>query len=362
MENNTITAKMPVSDILEQMNSYEHEEVLFFNDKETGLKGIIAVHNTVLGPSLGGCRIWNYASEAEALYDVLRLSRGMTYKSAISGINLGGGKSVIINADKSSRTEKFWKKFGEYVDSLNGKYITAEDVGTSTNEIAYIMQKTKHVSGKPIDAGGSGDPSPFTAFGVYLGMKATAKMAYGSDSLDGKKILVQGIGHVGQFLIDHLAKENAEIIVTDINQQNLNAISQKHKVKVISPDDVYSYDMDIYAPCALGATLNSETIPLLKCHLVAGAANNQLQNETLHGMMLKDRNIIYAPDFLINAGGVINCYREVVGLSAEEAMKITEKIYDKTAEVLERAKTENSTPQQTAISIAKERIEQGKNK
>jgi leucine dehydrogenase len=360
MQNDTITTKLPVSDVLEQMNSYEHEEVLFFNDKETGLKGIIAVHNTVMGPSLGGCRIWNYASEAEALYDVLRLSRGMTYKSAISGINLGGGKSVIINADKSSRTEKFWMKFGEYVDSLNGKYITAEDVGTSTNEIAYIMQKTKHVSGKPIDAGGAGDPSPFTAFGVYLGMKAAAKIAYGSDSLSGKKILVQGTGHVGQFLIDYLAKENAEIIIADINQQNISDVSKKYKVQVINPDDIYSQDMDIYAPCALGATLNSETIPQLKCHLIAGAANNQLQNETLHGFMLKDRNIIYAPDFLINAGGVINCYREVVGLSAEDAMSITEKIYDKTIEVLQRAQSESSTPQETAILIAKETIEKNK--
>jgi len=360
MENDTITTKFPVSDVLEQMNSYEHEEVLFFNDKETGLKGIIAVHNTVLGPSLGGCRIWNYANEAEALYDVLRLSRGMTYKSAISGINLGGGKSVIINADKSSRTEKFWKKFGEYVDSLNGKYITAEDVGTSTNEIAYIMQKTKHVSGKPLDAGGAGDPSPFTAFGVYLGMKAAAKIAYGTDNLAGKKVLVQGAGHVGQYLIAHLAKEKAIISIADINQQNITSISSKHNVSVINPADVYDYEMDIYAPCALGATLNSETIPKLKCHLIAGAANNQLQNESLHGAMLKDRNIIYAPDFLINAGGVINCYREVVGLSADAAMTITEKIYDKTIEVLQRANSENSTPQETAIMIAKETIEKNK--
>lgn len=356
----TAVFQNPVSDVLAQMQHYGHEQILFFNDKETGLKGIIAVHDTTLGPALGGCRIWNYANEIDALYDVLRLSRGMTYKSSINGINLGGGKSIIINSDKTQRTEAYWKRFGEFVDSLNGKYITAEDVGTSTQEIAYIMQKTQHVSGKPEEAGGTGDPSPVTAYGVYLGMKAAAKFATGSDSLAGKRIVVQGAGHVGQYLIDHLAKENAQIFVSDINEQKLQETAQKHPVTIIAPETVYGIEADIYAPCALGASLNSETIPLLKVQIVAGAANNQLSDEIIHGHQLKDRGIIYAPDFLINGGGVINCYREVNNLSKEETLVLVEKIYDKTLEVLERSKSENSTPQETAIKIAQERISNAK--
>ena len=354
--------KQPTSDILAQMQAYEHEQILYFNDKETGLKGIIAVHDTTLGPALGGCRIWNYANETEALWDVLRLSRGMTYKSSINGINLGGGKSIIINSDKNLRTEKFWTRFGEFVESLNGKYITAEDVGTSTKEIAYIMQKTKHVSGKPIEMGGAGDPSPFTAFGVYLGMKAATKFATGSDCLSGKKILIQGVGHVGQYLIDHLVKENAIITIADINATNIEAITQKHNVTVVDPQSIYDVETDIYAPCALGATVNSDSIPKLKCEIIAGAANNQLADELIHGQMLKDRGIHYAPDFLINGGGVINCYKEVKGLSDTETNALVEKIYEKTYQVLERARNENSTPQETAIIIAKERIEQAKHK
>jgi leucine dehydrogenase len=351
---------LPQSDLLAQMGQYEHEQVLFFQDKATGLKGIIAVHDTTLGPSLGGCRIWNYASEVDALYDVLRLSRGMTYKSAISGINLGGGKSVIISNDPAQRTEAFWLRFGEFVDSLNGKYITAEDVGTSTKEIAYIMQKTKHVSGKPIEQGGGGDPSPFTAYGVYLGMKAAAKFTYGNDSLEGKKILVQGTGHVGQYLIDHLSKEGARIMIADISQANLKLVADKHKVEIINPSAIFETAMDIYAPCAMGATLNESSITEMKCNIVAGAANNQLSDESVDGLRLNDRGIVYAPDFLINAGGVINCYKEVKNLSDEETNVLIENIYGRTLEVLDRARERKSTPQITAIAMAKERIEKNK--
>lgn len=356
----TVVFHNPVSDVLAQMRDYGHEQILFFNDVETGLKGIIAVHDTTLGPALGGCRIWNYANETDALLDVLRLSRGMTYKSSINGINLGGGKSIIISSDKTQRTEAYWKRFGDFVESLNGKYITAEDVGTSTNEIAYIMQQTKHVAGKPENAGGTGDPSPVTAYGVYLGMKAAVKFATGNESLAAKKIIVQGAGHVGQYLIGHLEKENAEIFVTDINEQKLKATAEKYKVKIIAPEVVYATEADIYAPCALGASLNSETIPQLKVQIVAGAANNQLSDEIIHGQQLKDRGIIYAPDFLINGGGVINCYREVQNLSAQTTMELVETIYEKTLQVLQRAERDNSTPQETAITIAQERIEQVK--
>lgn len=360
MQSVTKSFTKPVSDVLSQMFNYEHEEVLFFNDIKTGLKGIIAVHDTTLGPSLGGCRIWNYQNEADALLDVLRLSRGMTYKSAISDINLGGGKSVIINSDPSLRTADFWMRFGEFVDSLNGKYITAEDVGTSTNEIAHIMKKTKHVSGKPIENGGGGDPSPHTAYGVYLGMKAAHKFATGIDSLEGKKVLIQGTGHVGQYLIDHLAKENAILLIADINQNNLQAVSQKHKVKIIDPSAIFEEECDIYAPCALGATVNSDSIAKMKCGIIAGAANNQLADEELHGQMLMDKGIVYAPDFLINAAGVINCYKEVQQLSDDVYRSLIENIYTKTLTVLNKAKENNTSPQHTAIAIAKERIEKNK--
>ena len=349
------------SNILALMNQMEHENLLFFNDKETGLKGIIAVHDTTLGPSLGGCRIWNYQNEAEAAWDVLRLSRGMTFKSAISGINLGGGKAVIISNNKEQPTEKYWRKFGEVVETLGGKYITAEDVGTSTQEISHIMQMTKHVAGKPMEAGGTGDPSPFTAYGVFLGLKASAKEAFGTDNLSGRKVAVQGIGHVGKYLVDHLSKAGAKVFITDINQENLKAVANEYGSTVVGIDEIYDLDVDIYAPCALGATVNTDTINRLKCAVIAGAANNQLADEHLHGQMLLDKGIIYAPDFLINAGGVINCYREVENLTEQETQKYIDEIYNKTLQIFARAKEEKVPTQEAAIRIAKERIQRAKN-
>ena len=343
--------------VFEKMENMEHEQLMFFNDNKTGLKGIIAIHNSVLGPALGGTRLWHYTNEQEAINDVLRLSRGMSFKSSISGIHLGGGKAVIIDNPKAKKDEAYWRSYGKFVDNLGGKYITAEDVGTNTQFIEYISLETKHVAGKPDYLGGGGDPSPVTAYGVYLGMKAAQKQLSGSDSLMGKKIAVQGVGHVGQYLIDHLSKEGAEIIIADINEANLKTVSAKHKVQVVAPNDIYAVDMDIYAPCALGASINDETIPQLKCSVVAGAANNQLAEEKKHGDVLKDKGIIYAPDFLINAGGVINCYIETVGYNRERAMAATEKIYSQTCAVLEYAANENKNSQEVALEIAMNRIE-----
>ena len=352
----TTTEIKAESNVLGLMGQMEHENLLFFNDKETGLKGIIGIHNTTLGPSLGGCRIWNYKNEADAVWDVLRLSRGMTFKSAISGINLGGGKAVIISDNKEQRTEKFWLRFGEFVETLGGKYITAEDVGTSTQEISYLMQRTKHVAGKPLEAGGTGDPSPFTAYGVFLGLKASAKEAFGTDDLSGKKVAVQGIGHVGGYLVRHLTDSGAKVYVTDINADALKKVAQDTGATVVGTDEIYDLDVDIYAPCALGATVNSDTIPRLKCAVIAGAANNQLADENVHGHMLMDRGIIYAPDFLINAGGVINCYREVKNLSESETKKYIDDIYNKTLEIFARSKSDKVPTQEAAIRIAMERI------
>ena len=337
-----------------------HEQVVFCNDKDTGLKAIIGIHNTVLGPALGGTRMWKYSNEWEALNDVLRLSRGMTYKSAISGLNLGGGKAVIIGDAKSDKTPELIIKFGQFINSLSGKYITAEDVGTTTPDMDLIREHTKFVTGISESKGGSGNPSPVTAFGVYMGMKAAAKYKFGSDSLSGKKILVQGIGHVGETLVDYLTKEGARVQITDINIERLQEIGTRYGAQIFAGDDIYSADVDIYAPCALGATVNDETINSLKAKIIAGAANNQLANEEVHGKILKDKGILYAPDFLINAGGIINVYGEIVGYDKVEAMRRTENIFNTTLEIFDFADKNGLTTYQAALSIAQKRIDDRK--
>ena len=334
-----------------------HEQVVFCNDKATGLKAIIAIHNSTLGPALGGTRMWNYASDDEALLDVLRLSRGMTYKAAISGLNLGGGKAVIIG-DPALKNEAFMRRFGQFVNGLGGRYITAEDVNMKTRDMEYVHMETDHVTGIPQSMGGSGDPSPVTAYGVYMGMKATAKYIFGSDNLEGKKVAVQGVGQVGMFLVDHLTKEGAKVFISDIDDAKLTKIAEKSGAEVVGMDDIYDLDMDIYSPCALGATLNDETIPRLKASIIAGGANNQLQEENKHGYMLIDRGITYAPDFLINAGGLINVSAEYYGpYNRDKAYSDAEKIYDTTLRILAMAKDESISTQEAAIKIAEQRIE-----
>ena len=340
--------------VIERMSQYDHEQLLFCNDNATGLKAIIAVHNTVLGPALGGTRMWQYNNELEALNDVLRLSRGMTYKNAISGLNLGGGKAVIIGDSRTQKNEALFRRFGKFVQSLGGKYITAEDVGISPQDMTWVNMETDHVVGLP---GKSGDPSPVTAYGVYMGMKAAAKVQFGSDSLEGKKIAVQGVGHVGEYLVSHLAKENADIYVTDIHQDTLKKVAEKYGATVVGLDDIYSIDMDIYAPCALGATVNDTTLEQLKCSIIAGAANNQLENEALHGEMVKSKGMIYVPDFMLNAGGVINCFAEVKGLSAEWAMNKAQYIYDTSLDIINRSNAQNVPTYKIANAMAEERIQ-----
>ncbi|PKV67118.1 Glu/Leu/Phe/Val family dehydrogenase [Pontibacter ramchanderi] len=339
-----------------QISEYNHEKVVFCHDHETGLKAIIGIHNTVLGPALGGTRMWSYASEAEALDDVLRLSRGMTYKAAISGLNLGGGKAVIIGDAKKDKSEALMRRYGRFVKNLNGAYITAEDVGTTTKDMEYIKMETDHVAGLPEAMGGSGDPSPVTAYGTYMGMKAAAKRAYGSDSLEGKKISVQGVGHVGGYLVELLAKENAQVFITDIYEDRLRDISSKYKAKVVGMDEIYDLDVDIYSPCALGGTVNSDTINRLKCRVIAGSANNQLRDETLHGSELVKKGILYAPDFLINAGGLINVYSELQGYNRESAYAQTERIYGYTLDIFDLAEKEGIHTQLAATKMAEQRI------
>lgn len=340
--------------LLERMEMMGHEQVVFCNDKASGLKAIIAIHNTTLGPSLGGTRMWKYNTEAEALNDVLRLSRGMTYKSAISGLNLGGGKAVIIADPHTDKSEALFRRFGKFVNSLGGKYITAEDVGVSPKEMTWVNMETNHVSGLP---GKGGDPSPVTAYGVYMGMKASAKKAFGTDDLKGRKVSVQGAGHVGEYLIQYLEKEGAEIFVTDIYQPTLDRIAKEYKVTIVAPEDIYDLDVDIYSPCALGSTVNDETLAKLKCKVIAGAANNQLQNEVKHGKQCMEMGIVYAPDYLINAGGVINCFFEVIGYNKERVMELTKDIYNTTLAIFDKAEKENIPTYLAANKIAEERIE-----
>ena len=347
--------------VMSEMSLMGHEQVIFCNDAETGLKAIIAIHDTTLGPALGGTRMWDYANEEDAIQDVLRLSRGMSFKAAISGLELGGGKAVIIGDAKTEKTKALMRKFGQYVDSLGGKYITAEDVGMNTKDMEYVRMETKHVTGIPESMGGSGDPSPVTAFGVFMGMKAAAKYKWGSDNLDGKKVLVQGVGHVGENLVKHLVDDGAKVIINDINETRLADLANQYGAEIVMGDAIYDLDIDIYAPCALGATVNQDTISRLKCEIIAGAANNQLADELRDGQLCTDKGIVYAPDFLINAGGLINVYSEINGYDREHAISQTRAIYDTTLEILKKAELDNITTHSAALEIAVQRINDRKN-
>jgi leucine dehydrogenase len=342
--------------LFDKLTEHDYEQIMFCQDKITGLKAIIAIHNTTLGPGLGGTRMYNYKNEQDALTDVLRLSRGMTYKASISGLNLGGAKAVIIGDPRRIKSEGLMRRFGRFVENLSGKYITAEDVGTTTRDMEYIKMETDHVAGLPEIMGGGGDPSPVTAYGVYLGMKACVNEVYGSDSLEGKTILVEGVGKVGSNLVELVAKEGAKIMVADVNEDALVAVARKFGAKVVPLQDVFEQDMDIYAPCALGATLNDDSIAQMKCSIVAGAANNQLAEETVHGQMLLEKGILYGPDFLINGGGLINVYTELHGYKREIAMARTENIYDVTKNIIRKAREEQIPTYEAANRMAEERI------
>lgn len=333
----------------------DHEQVVFCHDKNVGLKAIIAIHNTALGPALGGTRMWNYKNEDEALTDVLRLSKGMTYKAAAAGLNLGGGKAVILGDSKTQKTEGLFRAFGQFVNSLNGKYITAEDVGTTVNDMEHIYMETPWVTGIPKDFGGSGDPSPYTAHGVLMGIKAAASEKFGTDSLKGMRIAVQGLGNVGSNLVRYLVEEGAKIIIADLDQGRVKVHHEKYGVEVVSPDQILFVDCDIQAPCAMGAIINDETIVKLKCKAIAGGANNQLA-EARHGDQLRELGILYAPDYVVNAGGLMNVFVELEGYSPERAFEKTKKVYDNVKKVFEIAKRDNIGTHTAADRLAEERM------
>ncbi|MEX2349349.1 MAG: Glu/Leu/Phe/Val dehydrogenase dimerization domain-containing protein [Flavobacteriaceae bacterium] len=346
-----------VDPVFGQLSFDNHEQIVFCNDKDTGLKAIIGIHNTVLGPALGGTRMWQYKSEWDALNDVLRLSRGMTFKSAITGLNLGGGKAVIIGDAKTQKTPELMKKFGEFVHSLSGRYITAEDVGMATSDMDLVRTVTPYVTGISESLGGAGNPSPITAYGVFMGMKAAAKHKFGTDVLEDKVVYVEGIGNVGEALVEHLTNEGAKVFIADISQERLEHVRDKYGAAIYGGSNLYQEEMDIYAPCALGATVNDVTINQLKASIIAGAANNQLADEHRHAKLLQEKGIIYAPDFLINAGGIINVYAELENYGRQEIIRKTENIYNTTLEILNNAESNKITTHQAAFNVAQSRID-----
>lgn len=343
-------------ELFSYMQNTDYEQLVLCQDKNSGLKAIIAIHDTTLGPALGGARMWTYDSENEAIEDALRLARGMTYKNAAAGLDLGGGKAVIIGDPKKDKNPEMFRAFGRYIQSLNGRYITAEDVGTTEHDMDVIYLETDFVTGTSSASGSAGNPSPITAYGIYTGMKAAAKEAFGSNDLSGRTIAVQGVGNVAYALCEYLHKEGAKLIVTDINEHAVKKAVEAFNARAVDPDDIYDVGCDIYAPCALGATLNDDTIPKLKAKVIAGSANNQLKLPK-HGDMLHERGILYAPDYVINAGGVINVADELHGYNRERAMKKVETIYDSLQKVFDIARRDNIPTYKAADRMAEERIE-----
>lgn len=344
--------------VFELLESKEHEQVIFCSDPKVGLKAIIAVHNTTLGPALGGTRMWPYKSEQEALLDVLRLSRGMTYKAAVAGLNLGGGKGVIIGDPKTDKKEALFRSYGRFVEGLAGRYITAEDVGIEVRDMEWVRMETKYVTGISRALGGSGDPSTVTALGCYVGMKASAKRVFGNDSLKGKKVSIQGAGHVSTHLANYLRKEGAKIYISDLFQDKANRIATESGAIPVGVDEIYDLDVDIFSPCALGGILNSETIPRLKCAIVAGCANNQLLEEDVHGPMLIDKNILYAPDYVINAGGLINVANELEGYNRDHAHDQAMRIYDTLIDIYQHAEEQEIPTYVASNELALQRLKQ----
>ncbi len=339
-----------------------HEQLVYLHDRESGLKAFIAVHDTSLGPAAGGCRMWNYDSELDALNDVLRLSRGMSHKNAVAGLRLGGGKAVIIGSSKTDKSEELFRAFGRMIDGLGGKYISAEDVGISVEDMEIVAEETRYVAGLNKGEHASGDPSPFTATGTYLGIRAAVKHALGRDDVAGLTIAVQGVGHVGYHLCKQLYNAGAKLLVSDINPDALNRVEQEFGAKITDPDKIISAEVDVLSPCALGAIINDNSIDDIRAKIIAGAANNQLARDD-HGHTLMGRGILYAPDYVINAGGIINIAAETRGAyDIDWVNGKVEKIYDNLMTIFRRSVSEKRPTNRIADELAHEIIEKARQK
>ena len=341
--------------ITERETNGEHELLLTCTDEATGYRGVIAVHSTALGPAVGGARFWNYASETEAITDALRLSRGMTYKNALAGLPLGGGKSVIIGDNRTRERERVFRAHGRFVEHLGGRYITAEDVGTSPADMEFVRLETRHVAGL-LDR--SGDPSPVTARGVFRAMQASARTRWNTDSLKNRRVAIQGLGNVGRNLARELHEAGAGLVVSDTDDERVRRAVEEFGAEAVATEEIYSVEADVFAPCALGGVLNDETIPRLKAEIVAGAANNQLL-EPRHGDALERRGILYAPDYVANAGGIINGCVELLGWEARDARRKVEEIYDTLLRVFHVARAEAIPTYLAADRLAEERLRAG---
>jgi leucine dehydrogenase len=341
--------------IFKTLERYGYEQVCLFTLKEVGLKAIIVIHNSTLGPALGGCRMWTYSNDLEAISDCLRLARGMTYKAAAAGLNLGGGKAVIIGDPRKEKSEHLFRAFGRYVETLNGRYITAEDVGTDVNDMEYAYMETRYVTGVTPAHGGSGDPSPVTAFGVMQGIRASVHEVMDTDTLKGRTVAVQGLGSVGENLVRYLVDEGAKITATDIDMDRAKSLGSELGIEIVQPDEIYGVDAEVFAPCALGAIINDDTVPQFKFRIIAGGANNQLA-EDRHGEILLKKGILYAPDYVINAGGLINVYNELEGYNRERARRMTRGIYYNLRKIFAIANAQEIPTNQAADRLAEQRI------
>jgi leucine dehydrogenase len=341
--------------IFETMERYGHEQLIFCQNREVGLKAAIAIHDTTLGPALGGTRMWPYQTEEDAILDVLRLSRGMTYKAAAAGLNMGGGKAVIIADPNKDKSEALFRAFGRFVASLHGRFITGEDVGVDVNDVEYMYMETRYVVGLSRSLGGGGDPAPITAFGILHGIRACVREALGQTSLEGLTVALQGLGHVGYHLARLLIDQGMKIVAADVDEEKARRAANELNLEIVEPEAIYEVDADIFAPCALGSVINDRTIPKLKCRIVAGAANNQLQQK-VHGDELSRRGILYAPDFVINAGGMINVFVEAEGYDRDRAVRMTRGIYYNLRKIFEIARDSEISTAEAADRLAEDRI------
>lgn len=343
--------------LFDLMGRSDHQNVLICNDNEIGLKAIVAIHDTTLGPAIGGVRMLPYGTEAEAIEDALRLSKAITYKAALAGLNLGGGSAIIIGNNRTEKTEVLMRRFGRFIDGLNGNFIASIDVGTTQKDLEYMRTETDFVAGLPVSMNGAGETTVFAAKGVYFGIKAAIKELYGDDNLAGRKIAVQGVGSVGEHLVSLLRAENARVYVSDMTEERKMKIAAKYKAEPITYSTSFELDADVYAPCALGGTVNPDTIPRMRCKIIAGSANNQLLEEQRTISMLKEHNILYTPDFLINAGALISCYSELEGYGADRTEHLIRHIYTATRHVIQVSKEQDISTHEAATQIADKRIQ-----